>query len=115
MLRVLVVDDDLVIVKLLREALDLSGFHVSTATNGLSAMEILKKEDFDILITDCEMPGMDGVRFTSMVRSISPGLIIIGMSCDDKKEDFLKAGADLFILKPFSLGDILNVLKDFSG
>lgn len=114
--RILVIDNDVAILELLRNFLILSGFYVRAARDGLSGLELLKHETFDIIITDCDMPGMSGIELTALLRSINPSLYIIGMSADSKKEDFLKAGADLFVSKPFKLSSLLEeIVKRCSG
>lgn len=116
--RILVIDNDVALLELLRDFLSLSGFYVRTALDGLSGLELFKQETFDIIITDCDMPGINGIELTALLRSInpSPSLYIIGISADRKREDFLKAGADLFISKPFKLSQILEeIVKRSSG
>lgn len=106
--RILVIDDDEAVLKLLREFLSFFGFYVRTARDGLSGLELFNQESFDIIITDCDMPGIGGIELTALLRSQNPSLHIIGISAEEKKEDFLKAGADLFISKPFELSNLLE-------
>lgn len=114
--RILVIDNDVALLELLRDFLSFSGFYVRTAPDGLSGLELFKQETFDIIITDCDMPGINGIELTALLRSINPSLYIIGISADIKREDFLKAGADLFISKPFRLSQILEeIVKRCSG
>ncbi len=110
--RILIIDDDEAIIKLLSDFLTLAGFYVRTARDGLSGLELIKKETFDIIITDCDMPGMSGIELTALLRSMNPSLSIIGISADRKGEDFLKAGADLFISKPFKLSSLLEKIVE---
>lgn len=114
--RILVIENDVALLELLRDFLILSGFYVRTALDGLSGLELFKQETFDIIITDCEMPGMSGIELTALLRTMNPSLYIIGISADRKREAFLKAGADLFISKPFKLSQILEeIVKRCSG
>jgi DNA-binding response OmpR family regulator len=106
--RILIVDNDDNILMLLMDFLILKGFYVRTADNGQKAIEILKTEPFDIIITDYDMPGINGVELTNIIRSMNLNSLIIGISADSKEQDFLKAGADLFISKPFSISDLNN-------
>lgn len=101
---VLIVDDDKVVREFLQEFLKLKlhGFEVHSVNNGISALNLLKKERFDIIITDYSMPEMNGIELTKIVRSQYPHTLIIGISgnCDGK--DFLTAGADAFFIKTTS-------------
>ncbi len=106
--RILIVDNDDNILMLLTDFLILKGFYVRTADNGQKAIEILKTEPFDIIITDYDMPGINGLELTNIIRSMNLNSLIIGISADSKEQDFLKAGADLFISKPFSISDLNN-------
>lgn len=107
---ILIIDDDRSIREFLHDLLRLSGFKSYSVDNGISALSLLKKRDFDIIITDCYMPGMNGIELAKIVSSQYPHTLIIGMSgnCDEK--DFLSAGANAFLTKPFSPGDLLLLL-----
>ncbi|MCX7792785.1 MAG: response regulator [Thermodesulfovibrionales bacterium] len=113
--RILLVENDDGILMLLKDFLSLSGYSVRTAQDGLSGLRFLEKEPFDILITDCDMPGLNGIELTAHCRKINPSVFIIGISARHNKEYFLKAGADLFIPKPFSLSEILDAIKRASS
>ncbi len=106
---VLIIDDDKVVRELLREFLRLHGFEVHSVNNGISALNLLKREHFNIIITDYSMPEMNGIELTKIVRSQYPHTLIIGISgnCDGK--DFLTAGADAFLSKPLQLRELLSV------
>jgi len=110
---ILIVDNDPVISRLLKDFLVLNGFNVQTVENGSEALDLIKRGQFNIIITDYDMPGINGVELTHIVRSMRSDLLIIGMSADSKESDFLKAGANLFILKPFSLFKILEFINHF--
>ncbi len=109
--RILIIDDDKAVRELLREFLRQNGFKAYCVNNGISVLNLLKKEHFDIIITDYYMPEMNGIELTKIVRSQYPHILIIGISgnCDGK--DFLTAGADAFLSKPFELQDLLSVCR----
>lgn len=108
--NILVVDDDSMVRKLLFDVLSLYKFAVYAVDNGISALDLLKKMDFDIIITDYSMPEMDGIELTKMIRSQYPRSLIIGISADCDERDFLNAGADAFLHKPFYLQDLLSMI-----
>lgn len=109
--RILLIENDASILMLLRDFLSLSGYIVKTAEDGLSGLRLLEEEPFDIVITDCDMPGLNGIELTSLGRAMKPSLFIIGISAKEKGDEFLKAGADLFIPKPFKLSELLEAIK----
>lgn len=109
---ILIIDDDKGVRELLEEFLRLYGFQAHSVNNGISALNLLKKEYFDIIITDYSIPGMNGIDLTKIVRLLYPHALIIGISgthCDGK--DFLTAGADTFLSKPFQLQELLSLCK----
>ncbi|MCI0504920.1 MAG: response regulator, partial [Gammaproteobacteria bacterium] len=88
MSRILVVDDEEHIANLIRDCLIAEGHEVITANNGLLAYHIIKKSDFDLLVTDIIMPEMDGLELIQKVKKIKPRTRIIAMSAGG---DHLKA------------------------
>lgn len=109
--HILLVEDDDSILMLLRDFLSLSGYLVKAAQDGLSGLRLLEEESFDIVITDCDIPCLSGIELTAIGRAMKPTLFIIGMSAEQKRDEFLKAGADLFIAKPFRLSALLDAIK----
>jgi two-component system capsular synthesis sensor histidine kinase RcsC len=72
---------------------------------------MLKDTSFCLLITDLNMPVMNGIELVIKIRNLDISLPIIGMSVEDKKSKFLKAGADYFFLKPFSIHHLKSVIS----
>jgi DNA-binding response OmpR family regulator len=108
---VLVIDDTLLIRECLCYALEADGFEVFDCEDGLSALGAAAEKDFHIIITDYRMPNMNGVEVTKHLRLRFPAAIIIGVSSDDKRADFLAAGADAFLLKPYTYDSLITFLK----
>ncbi len=108
---ILIVDDDEMVRRLLFEVFRFYGFNVQTVNDGIAALDILKKEDFDIIITDYSMPGMDGIELAKILRLQYPHSLIIGISADCDERNFLSAGADVFLHKPFSLQELLSIIQ----
>jgi len=106
--RVLLVDDDEIVVEHLRDLIAAAGFEVATATNGVAALAELKREFAPIVIMDRNMPGMDGLELTRAIRNGSqyPGYVYIVLcTAHDSEEEMvsgLKAGADDYISKRVS-------------
>jgi DNA-binding response OmpR family regulator len=107
---VLVIEDTLSVREMLCKVLETSGFEVRGCRDGASALDAAAEEHFQVVITDYRMPNMNGVDVTKHLRTRFPASIIIGVSSDDKREDFLAVGADAFLLKPFRFSDLLNLM-----
>ncbi len=109
---VLVVDDDLALVRLIAHWLRSVGYVVMQATDGAEALELVRASPPDILITDWEMPGLDGIELCRAVRQLSlPHYVYIVVLTGKSEEDLLiaclDAGADNFLHKPVSQGELL--------
>lgn len=115
--QILVIDDDTRIRKLLGKYLSDNGFKVSLVRDTMQARDLIKNENFDLLIVDLMLPNEDGIKFTKWIKSSSkiPILILTAMSDSDSRIDGLEAGADDYISKPFEPRELLlrinNILK----
>jgi DNA-binding response OmpR family regulator len=89
----------------------IDGFKVQACDNGASALAVSAKKTFQAIIIDYNLPDINGADLTGKLRSRFPGAIMIGLSAALKKEDFLRAGANFFMLKPYGYDDIENVLQ----
>lgn len=113
--RVLIVDDEVDVLKLCERILVAKDYRVQTALNGVEAVTLAKQNHFDLLITDIKMPGMSGLEITQTLKNFDPGIICVAMtgySTMDMVLDALKLGVDEFILKPFTPEElIMTVFK----
>ena len=101
--KVMIVDDDHKIRSVLLHALSSCDFEVKVCENSAEALFCLTSAEFDYIVTDYRMPGMNGLELTKRLRErIPPLTVLIGMSGEDKGMDFLRAGANDFLQKPFS-------------
>jgi CheY-like chemotaxis protein len=112
--QIMVVDDDEGMRHLLSIALSGMGYDVVTAGRGAEALNLLLKSPFALVITDLEMPGMDGWNLASRIKDRFPGTPVILMTgCE--KEDVMKrmkrSSVDDVIFKPFRLEDILKTAE----
>ena len=100
--RVMIVEDDKHLGSALQSALSSFNFEVRLCENGTEALLCVMSEEFDYIVTDYNMPGMDGLELTKRLRKkIAPRTVLIGMSGEDRGMDFLNTGANDFLLKPF--------------
>ena len=115
--HILIVDDDDKIRNLLKDFLISNNFLVSTAINGEEALKKIKIINFDVLILDIMMPGIDGYELTKIIRSSSlvPIIHLTAMGDTDNIIQGLEIGADDYLSKPFEPKELLlrikNILK----
>ncbi|NNJ15750.1 transporter substrate-binding domain-containing protein [Pseudomonas putida CSV86] len=116
-LNILVVDDYPANLMLLGKQLDVLGHRVSQADNGAQALQMWREGNFDVLITDCNMPGMDGHQLARAVRTEeSPGqrCLILGLTANAQAEErdrCLASGMDDCLFKPIGLGALRSHLS----
>ncbi len=109
---VLVVDDELEILRTLKSFLTMNGFRVLVAKGGVEALEIIESEKVHIVLTDVSMPGMDGISLLERVRKYDFSIQVIimtGYSTFNTTLQALELGATDYILKPFE--DIEEVVR----
>lgn len=106
MIKVLLVEDDKNLCFILRSSLEqmIGGYQVTVATNGREGLEALGREAFDVVVSDVEMPVMDGKEMTHAIRERHPNLAIILITGLTTARDVIngyQSGADFYIKKPF--------------
>lgn len=112
-MKLLIVDDCADIVNILSCFMKLSGHEADKALNGLEAAELLKNTSYDAVITDAEMPGMDGKELCGFIKSAFPAIYIIGISGSPQSLDELRiAGADICFSKPFHMSDLEEAIEN---
>ena len=109
MSRILIVDDEPQILRMLRASLTVSGYEVVSASNGLEGFDAFERLQPDLVITDMSMPVMDGLSLTREIRRISkvPVIILSVRNMEPVKVDSLDAGADDYVTKPFTMPELL--------
>jgi len=113
--RILVVDDEKSMREILEIFLENEGYSVSVAANGELAVEALKKDIFDLVISDMKMPRMGGLELLKNVKENSPDTIFVVMTAFGTTEsavEAMKLGAYDYIQKPFQMDDIRLVVKN---
>ena len=115
-IRILIADDNPINRLVLEEQLRAHGFQLATATNGLEVLELLEKEDVDLLLLDCQMPELDGYETTRLLRQKELGgrhLPIVALTAHalaGDRERCLAAGMDDYLAKPFTERELLEVI-----
>jgi two-component system KDP operon response regulator KdpE len=108
-MRILIVDDERQITRVLRTSLQSSGYEVTVADNGLQAFDLYKSTSPDLVITDLAMPEMGGIELTRAIRRIAetPIIVLSVREQETMKVAALDEGADDYITKPFSMPELL--------
>lgn len=110
--EVLVVDDDPAMLRLITMWLERAGYDVRVATDGQVAVDEIEKKCPDFVITDWEMPGMDGIQLCNAIRDMNLMqyvyiIFITGRSAENESVEALETGADDFLTKPVRQGELL--------
>jgi two-component system, cell cycle response regulator len=107
--KILIVDDDPFILELLGIFISSFGYEFAAAEDGLQAVELLREEEFTIVITDMKMPRMDGMQLLKHIKENYPGIdviVVTGYTGSFSYTDVIKAGASDFISKPFNADEL---------
>ena len=108
--KVLVVDDDIKLLKMLKRTLVFENLDVLTATNGREALEVVQQESPDLLIVDWMMPEMDGLELIQHLRDANNRMPILMLTARDAVENRvfgLESGADDYLVKPFAPAELV--------
>lgn len=112
--KILVVDDESLIRESLAFILSKENYEVEQASNGLQALEMINADNYDLLITDIEMPELKGIELLEKVRQYSPDTFVILITAYGSIETAISAfrkGASDYILKPLEFDDLLHRVK----
>ncbi len=109
----LVVDDDVRILRMIQRILNLEGYRVLTANNGDAALDVFDEETPDLVLLDIIMPAMDGYTVCQRIREFSqiPIIMITVKGKDEEKIQGLDAGADDYVAKPFSAKELIARIR----
>jgi len=113
-LNILIVEDEKNLASLIKRVLHKEKYNVKIANNGLIALEIIKSNNFDLIITDIQMPEISGIELLNKVREIDDTMaviIITAYASIDTAIEAIRMGAIDYIKKPFDIKEILDVVK----
>jgi len=114
-MTILVVDDDVIVIKSCRRILEAEGFEVTTVASADEALEKIKIYDFDLLVMDVKMPTHDGIFLMREIKKNWPDIPIIVMSGYPTPEtvaDVVRLGAVQFIPKPFKPDEFMKSIRE---
>ena len=118
--KVLIADDEPLIVDAIAKALKMEGYDILRANNGQDALQVARSKKPDLILLDIKMPVMDGVSACKTVRSdpflkSTPVIMITAMDSESNIVSALEAGADDYIIKPFRLDEIKKKITKLLG
>jgi len=110
---ILILDDEPIVSKRLRPSLEKKGYEVETFTASADALKRVRERQFDIVVTDLKMEGVDGMQFLTEVKSLYPDtevIVITGFATMATAKESFNKGVFDFLAKPFKLGEIAEVI-----
>jgi DNA-binding NtrC family response regulator len=113
--RILVVDDETNMRTTLADILGDEGYDIDTAVDGLSAVAMCENNNYDVVLLDVRMPGIDGVETFRRIRRHNDSVRVVMMSAfsmDDLKRSALEEGAIAFLSKPLDIDDVIDLIQD---
>ena len=113
--RALVIDDDPFTLELFLFELKSQGFEVTTASNGSNGLELLRDQDFDVVLTDLNMPDINGIEMVRQSRELRPNTEVIVVTGDDSTEravEAIRERAFDYIVKPVDFGKLFTVVRN---
>jgi CheY-like chemotaxis protein len=114
--KILVVDDNGFLRIVVSEMLSRLGYSVSSTDSGEDGLSVFLENEFDMVISDYEMPGMDGVAFACSIKKFSPGIPVVIMTGAGRETVLFRksTAVDAVISKPFTLAEIDKTIKNLS-
>lgn len=115
--KALIVEDNPINMELVMEILTVNGISAGEAVNGEEAIEMVEKETYDFVLMDIELPGMDGVDATKLIKSKHKNLPVIALTSYAMKGDrerFMTAGFDDYISKPIDVNNFIEKINKFT-
>lgn len=116
--KVLIAEDSSVIQNLTRKILQIQNYDIFSAKNGTQVLEMLAKEDYDIILMDINMPQMDGIECAKRIRALEnkkksqiPIVAITGNAINYSLEDFRSVGIDDYLQKPLNFDLLVETVK----
>jgi CheY-like chemotaxis protein len=112
-IKVLLVDDEVSFTTSMERVLSRRGFDVKVASDGLAALHLIAGEQFEVIVLDMKMPGMDGGQVLEEIKRSYPDIPVIlltGHYFSSDEESSLKKGAYAYLLKPCPVLDLINLI-----
>lgn len=117
MIKVLEVDDNPLSMELVIEILTMHGFTVHSAIDGEEAIKKIEKEVYDLILMDIELPGIDGIEVTKIIKAKYKNIPVIALTSyamKGDKERFINAGFDDYVSKPLDISDFIKKIEKYT-
>jgi len=114
--KILIVEDDIYSAEYLIEVLSDTNVQIVVTKNGLDAIEMVKKDKFDLILMDIQLPGLSGEKATELIREFDKDTPIIAQTAhamSNDKEKYLEAGCNDYLSKPILITDFLTTVKKY--
>ncbi len=114
--KILVIDDDIEMRSLMKDALEGDGYEVDTAADGEEALGKAARKSFDLMITDVRMPGLNGLDILPGLKKLQPKssiIVVTAFGGDEVSRKALERGADAYLEKPIRLDELKRLLHQF--
>jgi len=116
--RILVVDDQIGVRRLLFEAFNEEGYEVELAASGLEALEKAKAAIPDIILMDMKMPGMNGLEALQEIKKVRESIPVVMMTAYGELEivaEAMKLGIQRYVTKPFDINELRDIVRDLAA
>ncbi len=120
--RVLIAEDSSVIQNLAKKILEFQNFEITSVKNGEQVLQLLEKENYDVVLLDINMPVMDGMECARQIRKLpdatkakTPILAITGNARNYSPEEFKSAGFDDILIKPLNFDALVAKVREYTG
>ena len=120
--KVLIAEDSSVIQNLTKKILQMQNYQIFSAKNGLKVLQMLEKDDFDIILMDINMPQMDGMECAQKIRALEdskkaqvPIVAITGNAKNFSMEDFKSVGINDYLQKPLNFEKLVDIVKNLTS
>lgn len=118
--RLLVVEDEQSLQKVLAMRLGIDGFDVATASDGVEALEMIRAERPDLVLTDLMMPIMDGAELTKAIKDDPllrdiPVMVLTALKEQRERDHLMSLGADAFAAKPYNSAELTEKIRNLLG
>ena len=114
-IELLLVDDEAGFVEVMKKRLSRRDIRVTSALNGTEAIQVLRRNDFDVAVLDLKMEDMDGIEVLKIFRKMAPDMPVImltGHGSEVAAEEGITLGASNYLTKPCSLDDLLKTIRE---
>ncbi len=118
--KILIVDDENLLVETIKDRLEFTGYEVRTAGNGAEALKFLESETVDLIIMDVAMPVMDGIQTTKVIKTTErlkkiPVIFLTASVRRKDEQETREAGGNDYMTKPFEVASLLKMIEKWTS